>query len=135
MCLDERGQRLRIDPGHPGGPDQGSVGLGDLPGRDLDPPDDLGDGAPFERRRLGKGDRSAGEGSSNLTLRIGGDDHDWNRPARPGHVREPSYPRLPIREGERPFGTCGKNDGGNSHPVILPAHGGWRLADHRSYRP
>ena len=128
--LDERGDRLRADPGHAGRPEQDRGRVADLGQGQLGSADHLAGRTRFGRGRGAVDRLRSRQRRGDRAVRIGREDDDRQRPARPCQVGQPANARLAERVGERPIGGRGQDHGGDGHgaectraeaPTALPS--------------
>ena len=107
--LDERRHGLRVDPAHPGRPDERRIGAVDLRPRDVDPAADLPDRAGLHGRRGGEDGGRSGERIGDRAVGIERDDDDREARRRPRRCRRAGGRwALPRRRGGRtPAGRRG----------------------------
>ena len=119
MALDQRGDRLRIGPGHPGRPDQGGVGLAHEAQGRIDPLADLADRSAGDGRRLDERRLGPEQGRGHGRIGIEADDDDRDRAAGPGRLGNPPNGGQAVGVGQGGFGPGGEDDGSDGHRRIV----------------
>ena len=120
---DERGDRLGVDPGEAGGPDERGLRVGHQAHRGLDAVDDLAHGAALRRCRVREGDLGVRERGGHGSVGVERAHDDGRGAAGPGHVREAPDGGRAGGVGESGCRACGQDDGGNGHGVLLVLRG------------
>jgi len=122
--LDERGDRLGPDPGHPGRPEQDGRGVDDFLEREFRAADHLADRPGCGRGRGAVDGFRACQSGRDGPLGVRCEDDDRERAARPGEVGEAADTRLAEGVGDGAIGGGGQDDGCDGHVPECTRRGG-----------